>query len=78
MHKGQERANVKTYYEFGNEPMKMCFKHKTIMKVNHRIKDIKHVFLSCRLEFLMEHFFHKFLCFNMNIFFSPSLWFAFS
>jgi hypothetical protein len=30
MHKGQEGANVKTFYEFGNDPMKiMCFKHKT-------------------------------------------------
>jgi len=28
MHKCQERENVKTFYEFGNDPMKMYFKHK--------------------------------------------------
>ncbi len=28
MHKWQERENVKTFYEFGNDPMKMYFKHK--------------------------------------------------
>jgi hypothetical protein len=25
--------------EFGNNPMKMCFEHKTRMKVDHKIKD---------------------------------------
>jgi hypothetical protein len=49
MHKGQEGANVKTYYEFGNDPMKMFFIHKIRMKVNLKIKYIKIVFLSCRL-----------------------------
>jgi hypothetical protein len=38
MHKGQEGANVKTHYEFGNDLMKMCFKHKTKMKVHQRIE----------------------------------------
>jgi hypothetical protein len=38
MHKGQERVNVKAHYEFGNDTMKMCFKHKTRMKVDHKIK----------------------------------------
>jgi hypothetical protein len=28
MHKWQEREKVKTFYEFGNGPMKMYFKHK--------------------------------------------------
>jgi hypothetical protein len=28
MHKWQERENVKTFYEFGNDQMKMYFKHK--------------------------------------------------
>jgi hypothetical protein len=28
MHKCQEKENVKTFYEFGNDPMKMYFKHK--------------------------------------------------
>jgi hypothetical protein len=38
MHNGQEGANVKAHYEFGNNPMKlMCFKHKTRMKADHRI-----------------------------------------
>jgi hypothetical protein len=33
MHKGK---NVQACYEFGNYSMKMCFKHKTRMKVDHR------------------------------------------
>jgi hypothetical protein len=38
MHKGQEETNVKTHYDsFGIDPMKMCFKHKTRTKVDHRI-----------------------------------------
>jgi hypothetical protein len=49
MHKGQARTNVKTYYEFGNDPVKMFFKHKIRMKVNHKFRYIKIVFLSCRL-----------------------------
>jgi hypothetical protein len=40
MHKGQEGTNVKAHYEFGNDPMKMCFKHKTRIRVDHKIKDI--------------------------------------
>jgi hypothetical protein len=39
MHKKQG-TNVKAHYEFGNNAMKMCFKHKTRIKVDHRIKDI--------------------------------------
>ncbi len=31
---------MKARYEFGNDPMKMCFKHKTRIKVDHKIKDI--------------------------------------
>ncbi len=41
MHKGQERANVKVCYEFGNDSMRMCLEQKTRMKVEHRIKNIK-------------------------------------
>jgi hypothetical protein len=42
MHKGQEGQNVRAHYEFSNNPMKiMCFKHKTRMKVDHRIKILK-------------------------------------
>ncbi len=28
------------FYEFGNDPMKMCFEHKTRMKVDHIIKKL--------------------------------------
>ncbi len=41
MHKGQEGANVKACNELGNDPMKMCFEHKTRMKVGHKIKILK-------------------------------------
>jgi hypothetical protein len=40
---------VKACNKVGNDPMKMCFKHKTRMKVDYKIKDVKVVFLSCRL-----------------------------
>jgi hypothetical protein len=40
MHKWKEGTNVKAHCEFSNDPMKMCFKHKTIMKVDHKIKNI--------------------------------------
>jgi hypothetical protein len=36
--KRQEGENVKAHYEFGNDSMKVCFKHKTRMKVDHKIK----------------------------------------
>ncbi len=29
---------MKAHYEFGNDSMKVCFKHKTRMKVDHKIK----------------------------------------
>ncbi len=33
----QEGANVKTCYEFDNDPMKMmCFEHKTRLIVDHK------------------------------------------
>jgi hypothetical protein len=41
MHKSQEGANVKTCYEFGDDPMQMPFEHKTRMKVDHITKKIK-------------------------------------
>jgi hypothetical protein len=41
MYIGQEGTNVKTCNVFDNDPMEMCPKHKTRMKVNHKIKDIK-------------------------------------
>jgi hypothetical protein len=38
MHKAQEGANVKALYDFGNDPMKNCFKQKIRMKVDHKLK----------------------------------------
>jgi hypothetical protein len=53
MLKGQEGANVKTYYVFTNDPTKiMCFEHKTRMKVDHRIK-ISNVYI---IELLTNKF----------------------
>jgi phenylalanine-4-hydroxylase len=40
MYKGQEAKNVKAYNKFSNDPRKMCFEHKTIMKVDYRIKKL--------------------------------------
>jgi hypothetical protein len=51
MHKGQKGANMKSHYEFGNDSTKMCFEHKTSMKVNYRIINIINMFLSHRLWF---------------------------
>jgi hypothetical protein len=49
MYKGQEGTNVKLCNEFGNDPRKMCSKHKTIMKVDSRIRDITIMFLLHRV-----------------------------
>ncbi len=49
MHKGKVGENVKMGYEFGHDPMRMCFKHKKGMKLDHKTIDIKIVFLSCKL-----------------------------
>jgi len=38
MHEG---ANVKACNEFGNDWMKMFFKHKTQIKVDHKLKNIE-------------------------------------
>jgi hypothetical protein len=46
MYKRQEITNVKTYNEFDNDLMKMCFEHKTSLKVDYRTKDMTVVFLS--------------------------------
>jgi len=37
MHKRQKGIKVKKRYEFGNDLMKMSFKHKIRMKVDHKI-----------------------------------------
>jgi glycosyltransferase involved in cell wall biosynthesis len=52
MYKWQE----KTCDEFGNDPMKMCFEHKTKMKVDHKIKDVVNVIFIKWIMILMEHF----------------------
>ncbi len=39
--KSKNEKNVKAHYEFGNDPMEMCFDHKTRTKVDHRNKSIK-------------------------------------
>jgi hypothetical protein len=46
-------------HDFGNDPMKMCFKHKTRMKVDHKIKDITRQgdvakFTPCFIRFWMH------------------------
>jgi hypothetical protein len=64
MHKGQERENMKAHYEFGNDPMKKCFKHKTRMKVVHRIKDIIKNKLHVDCDFLWNIFCHEFFMFS--------------
>ncbi len=51
MHKRQEGANVKAHYNFGNDPMKICFKHKIRMKVDHKIKDINNSFYHVDCDF---------------------------
>jgi hypothetical protein len=50
--------------------MKMCFKHKTRMKVDHKIKEI----IDC--DFLWSIFCHEFSIFWYDHFFSPSLQFS--
>jgi hypothetical protein len=56
MYKRQERANVKAYDEFDNNPMKTYFEHKTRLKVDCKIEDMTIVFLSRIMSFIMEHF----------------------
>jgi hypothetical protein len=56
-------AYVKTCYDFGNDPMKMCFEHKIRLKVDCIIKDIIILFLSCKLSYFMKHFCCDFLKF---------------
>ncbi len=55
--KGKKGANVKTSYKFGNGPMKICFKHKIKIKVDHRNNIIVYFFfLSHKLWFLKKLF----------------------
>jgi hypothetical protein len=70
MHKGQEGANVKVGYEFGNDSMKTCCEHKTRMKANHRINILELCFYHVNCDFSWNIFSHEFLCLSMHIFFS--------
>ncbi len=36
----EKKNKMKMFYEFGNDPMKMCFEYKIRMKVDHIIKNI--------------------------------------
>jgi len=56
----QRGRNVKVCYEFGNDSMKMCFKYKTRMKVDHTIKKMRIVLLSCTCDFWRIIFCHEF------------------
>jgi hypothetical protein len=69
MHKGQQIENMKTHYEFGNDPMKKCFNHKTRMKVVHRIKNIIKKFYHANCYFLWNIFCHEFSMFGYAFFF---------
>ncbi len=70
MYKWQERTSVKTCDEFGNDPMKMCFEHKTKMKVDYKIKDVIIViFIKYIIIYDGAFFVMRFLCLGMWIFF---------
>jgi hypothetical protein len=73
MHKGQEGANVKMSYEFGNDLMKiMCLEQKIKMKVDHRIKILKLnriVFFPQIVIFDGAFFVMSFLCLSMHTLF---------
>ncbi len=43
MHKGQEITNVKSFHEFGNDPIKMGFEHKIGMKITIKWHLILHI-----------------------------------
>jgi hypothetical protein len=59
MHKRQKGANVKTHYEFGSDSMKMCFEHKTRMKVDYRIKNINFFIFIISIVILLWSIFHS-------------------
>jgi hypothetical protein len=65
MHKKQ--FITKTCYKFSNDKVQMCFEHKTIMKVDHRIKNIKMI-LKKIMIFYGTFFVMRFLCLHMHIF----------
>jgi hypothetical protein len=57
---------VKTCDEFGNDPMKMCFEHKTKMKVDYKIKDVIIViFIKYIIIYDGAFFVMRFLCLGM-------------
>jgi hypothetical protein len=79
MHNREEGTNVKACNKFGNDPMKMCFEHKTRMKVDCKINVIRLCFYCVDCDLSWSIFCHEFfLCLGKHIFLSPSLWFAFT
>jgi len=71
MHKGQERTNVKTCYEFGDDPMKITqFKNKTKMNVDHKIRILK-LCIVCFSQINCD-FCHEVFMFQHAHIFSPS------
>ncbi len=61
---------MKTCYELGNDPIKMCSKHKTRMKVDRIIKNIKFMFYHEDRDHDETFFCHKFFMFgHVHIFF---------
>jgi hypothetical protein len=78
MSKRQKGINVKACNEFDINPMKMWFEHKTIMKIDHRIKILELCFYQVNCV-MMEQFFVMsfFLCLSKRILSFFSLWFAF-
>jgi hypothetical protein len=74
IYKRQGGTNVKSCNEFDNDPMKMCFEHKTRMKVEHRIQNIENIIFIKYILNYDQTFCHLFfICLGMCIFFSPSL-----
>jgi hypothetical protein len=52
---------VKACNEFDNDPMKMCFEHKTRMKVEHRIQNIENIIFINIFRIMIKHFVIYFL-----------------
>jgi hypothetical protein len=73
MYKGWEGTNVKSYNEFGNDPIKMCSKHKTRMKVDLKLNILELFFIKyimiCDGIFFVMSFLKMFG--HVHIFFSP-------
>jgi hypothetical protein len=60
IYKRQDGTNVKACNEFDNDPMKMCFEHKTRMKVEHRIQNIENIIFIKYILIYDQTFCHLF------------------